>query len=659
MSKQILVVEDELVVAKDIQNRLESLGYSVPAMVSSGEEAVRKAAEIRPDLVLMDIKLEGDMDGVEAAEKIWQSLNIPVIYLTAYGDDQTLQRAKLTEPFGYILKPFETRELHSNIAMTLHKHRIESKLREKEEWLSTLLESIGDAVIATDKEENITFMNVVAEALTGWKQKEVLGKTLNTAFNIVNEKDHSHEESLAKVAIRKNAITNLEERNVMLVTKDGEEKTIDDSAAPIKDHEGNITGCIIVFRDVSRRRQAELELERYRHHLETLVEERTNELTTTNEQLQSEIVDRRRAEEEANETKENLQNIINSASEVIISIDRKNRVTLWNRTAELITGYKGKNVIGKHVAELPVFSSSDELLDNLKSFFRGKKPRFNELILKTKDGNKRIIRVSSSPVKTNGEQYTGVLFVGTDITQDLETHGRLLKGNCYLIPDKDNKSALDLFITLCKSDYEGLFITRATPGIIKDMTLLRGSQVTLLSQEKLGEFENISNPGMLLTSIKGFAEGNPQPVILLDGVHYLLTRFSFEEFADALYQIREIVSNTNSILFLRLDPLLLDRRQMAVVKNELQPLPSQKIDDVEIRDELYDLLKFIYKQKQNNNEVSIKKISKEFSIVGKTSTKRVKMLENMGLIFTKKRGRLKTLHLSQKGKKLLRKRQMG
>jgi len=156
VSKQILVVEDDPVVAKDIKNSLEDLGFSVPAVISTGEEAVQKARELQLDLILMDIKLEGEMDGVEAANQIWQRFNIPVIYLTAYGDDQTLQRAKITEPYGYLLKPFEVRELHSNIEMALYKHRIESKLRDKEEWLSTVVESIGDAVIAVDKEEYIT-----------------------------------------------------------------------------------------------------------------------------------------------------------------------------------------------------------------------------------------------------------------------------------------------------------------------------------------------------------------------------------------------------------------------------------------------------------------------------------------------------------------------
>src|SRR5437016_7988221 len=110
---RILVVEDEAIVAEDIQSRLENLGYAVPAVASSGEEAMRKAVETHPDIVLMDIVLKGNMDGVEAAEQMRDRFNIPVVYLTAYSDDSTFQRAKAAEPLGYVLKPFEERELQT------------------------------------------------------------------------------------------------------------------------------------------------------------------------------------------------------------------------------------------------------------------------------------------------------------------------------------------------------------------------------------------------------------------------------------------------------------------------------------------------------------------------------------------------------------------
>lgn len=121
---KILVVEGEAIVAKDIQNTLKSLGYDAPAIALSGEEAINKSEQIHPDLLFMGIVLKGEMDGIEAAEKIRNHFNIPVVYLAAYMDEKTLQRAETTGPFGYILKPFEERELHTTIETTLSKFKM-------------------------------------------------------------------------------------------------------------------------------------------------------------------------------------------------------------------------------------------------------------------------------------------------------------------------------------------------------------------------------------------------------------------------------------------------------------------------------------------------------------------------------------------------------
>jgi PAS domain S-box-containing protein len=152
---QILVVEDEGIVALNIQSGLESLGYDVPVVVASGEEAIEEAERTRPDLVLMDIMLAGEMDGVEAAEQIRQRFNIPVIYLTAYVDDDTLQRARITEPFGYLLKPFEERELHTTIEMALYKHKAEEALRRRDAILGAVSFAAEQFLKAASWQENI------------------------------------------------------------------------------------------------------------------------------------------------------------------------------------------------------------------------------------------------------------------------------------------------------------------------------------------------------------------------------------------------------------------------------------------------------------------------------------------------------------------------
>ncbi|MFY1110333.1 MAG: response regulator [Methanosarcinaceae archaeon] len=129
---KILVVEDQNIVALNIRNKLKNLGYTVPATAATGEEAIRKAELTDADLVLMDIMLKGDMDGISAAQEIKSQFGIPILYLTAYTDEETLGRAKMTEPAGYISKPFKEEDLHSNIEMALHKHRLERGEKETE-----------------------------------------------------------------------------------------------------------------------------------------------------------------------------------------------------------------------------------------------------------------------------------------------------------------------------------------------------------------------------------------------------------------------------------------------------------------------------------------------------------------------------------------------
>jgi PAS domain S-box-containing protein len=256
---QILIVEDNNIVAIELRDRLQGLGYTIAALTSSGEEAIEKAAETRPDLVLMDIRLKGDLNGMEAAEEIRAHFDIPVVYLTACTDENTLQRAKITEPYGYILKPFEARGLHSTIEIALYKHKIERKLKESERWLATTLKSIGDAVIATDIKGYVRFMNPVAEALTGWKQEDALGKDFTEVFNIVDEETRALTESPITKALREGVIASLEDHT--LIAKDGREMAVDNNAAPIRDDKGNVAGAVLVFRDITEHKRAEEALE--------------------------------------------------------------------------------------------------------------------------------------------------------------------------------------------------------------------------------------------------------------------------------------------------------------------------------------------------------------------------------------------------------------
>ncbi|HYH03315.1 MAG TPA: PAS domain S-box protein, partial [Bacillota bacterium] len=253
---KILIVEDSSIVALDIKRCLTSLGYQISEVCSTGAAALQSIQTVPPDLVLMDINLKGDMDGITAAQHIKELYNLPVIYLTAYSDKETLTRAKITEPFGYIIKPFEERELNTTIEMALYRYQMSRKLKESEKWLGTTLHSIGDAVIATDKDTRIKLMNPVAEKLTGWTQEEAVGKELDRVFKIINESTRNPVISPAQKVLENGMVMGLA-NHTLLISKSGEEIPIDDSAAPIKDDQGQIIGVVLVFRDIVERKRSE------------------------------------------------------------------------------------------------------------------------------------------------------------------------------------------------------------------------------------------------------------------------------------------------------------------------------------------------------------------------------------------------------------------
>jgi len=252
----ILIVEDERIIAEDISRTLERIGYAVVGIVSSGEEAIKRTAETRPDVVLMDIKLQGHMDGTEAASRIRDEFDIPVVYLTAYADDGTLQRAKTTEPYGYVIKPFQERELHSSIEIALYKHRMERQLKVSERWLCATLRSIGEAVIATDPSGRIKFMNPIAEALTGWKQEDASDRRLQEVFKVIDEETQEPDKDPVGRFIQQAPCAN-PGRGTLLIRADGRRTPVEGNAAYIRDDKGNMTGVVLVLRDVAERRRAE------------------------------------------------------------------------------------------------------------------------------------------------------------------------------------------------------------------------------------------------------------------------------------------------------------------------------------------------------------------------------------------------------------------
>jgi hypothetical protein len=248
--KQILIVEDEGLIAADIQKRLQRLGYAVPGVARSGEEALQIVRSGPFDLVLMDIRLRGEMDGIATAGALKTACDTPIVYITAHADQETIRRAKLTEPFGYILKPIGDGDLRSAVEIAIYKHEMERRLRNSEAWLSTTLSSIGDGVIATNTSGEVVFMNPVAGRLTGRSAASAQGVPLMDVMDLCDE-------STSRPA--KDPTYDLlpgETRVYTLVSRTGEKVLVEIGCFENRSAD-EVLGAIIVLRDIRIRRELE------------------------------------------------------------------------------------------------------------------------------------------------------------------------------------------------------------------------------------------------------------------------------------------------------------------------------------------------------------------------------------------------------------------
>ncbi|TFG84037.1 MAG: GGDEF domain-containing response regulator [Spirochaetales bacterium] len=246
-NERILIVEDEKIIAIDLQRRLERFGYSVVGMANDGETSISMALELLPDIILMDIMLGGNMDGIEAALAIKASRDIPFIFLTAFTDERTLERAKEAEPFGYILKPFKERELYTTIDIALYKHSMEGKLTRQERLFSAILHSINDGIIATDMDLKIQFMNPVAEEISGFREGAARGKNISqflTLTDVKTQKDLLA--AAAQVTDQALFFNEVPVRNAL-----GQSLMVDGSITRIHESDNATEGFVITMRDIT------------------------------------------------------------------------------------------------------------------------------------------------------------------------------------------------------------------------------------------------------------------------------------------------------------------------------------------------------------------------------------------------------------------------
>ena len=347
MSLNVLITEDDFISANILKQTLLQLGYNVVAVAKTAEESLDFAQKLSPDFVMMDINLPGKIDGIEATKRIRTLLHIPVIYLTSSSDNVTLERALKTEPNGYVLKPFKKQELYTVIEMALYRDSLEKKIKANEQLISLTLESIGDGLITTDENGNISMINKVAQDLIACNIKEVLGNPATDFYIVKNEKDKSYIKDFD--SLLKSVQINDAKDDYYLLSKNNTSTPINQTIAPIKDENNVIKGYIITFRDVSVKKKAEEYLKQMNEELELRVTERTIELKSKNEELENEIEKRRIVEKNLQLALEKEKELSELKSRVVTTISHEFKTPLTSiySSAEILEKYAQKEEINE------------------------------------------------------------------------------------------------------------------------------------------------------------------------------------------------------------------------------------------------------------------------------------------------------------------------
>ncbi len=253
-SSKILIVEDELVVAADLEDHLRDLGFEIVGTAGTAEQALALAARERPELILMDIQLQGKSEGIETADAIRRKWDIPVVFLTAYTNEDIMRKARAAGAYGFLSKPFRVEDLKATILIALQQHRLGKELFAEHNWLTTMLASLSDGVIAADASGCVRYVNPAAEILTNWSSQEAVGKAIEEVYPLT----HMDGSEVLQCHLRRalEARSPIPKEWFLMKVRDGHYLPVEDSAAPIIE-EGHLLGAVTIFLDITDRLEAE------------------------------------------------------------------------------------------------------------------------------------------------------------------------------------------------------------------------------------------------------------------------------------------------------------------------------------------------------------------------------------------------------------------
>ena len=493
---RILVVEDESIVAIDLSHTLTSLGYEVVDTVGTGEEALRQLRKNRPDLVLMDIQLRGELDGIQVAEQIQNSLRIPVIYLSAYSDAKTLSRAKLTEPYGYIMKSFDHNDLHSTIEMALYRHEMERKVVESEKLLSTTFASISDGVLTCDPEGKLRLMNPAARTMLAIKEDEL--PELAVSRLPVAAENYFEEEVPDPFRIEPRLLLPTFTGRYFFRARTGRFPVVC-TVSPILGQGNEITGFVYILRNIEE-------------------------------------------EHQVREIQARLASIVENSEDAIIGSSTDGTIISWNIGARKLFGYQDAEVEGKNLSLLvPDFLPNEipEMLDRIRN---GEIIDHYETLRRRRDGGLLDMSIKLSPVHDSRGELMAVSLIARDMSKRKQLEKEILE-----IEDRErSRIGQDLHdslgqqltgIMLRLKAHEGKIVRNTESDILVDDT----REIQLLVRHAIEQTREMAKGLVPITlQTNGLVEALQELSLYCQSMYGVSTEFSGPSGETGLSQIAEL-----------------------------------------------------------------------------------------------------------------------
>ncbi len=348
-----------------------------------------------------------------------------------------------------------------------------------------------------------------------------------------------------------------------------------------------------------------------------------------------------------------LELLVNSISKIIFTINVNNKVNIWNKTTEATTGIKQNEIRGKDFTTKGIFENISEIQSYIDDVSTGKIGFLKNIVLRLPHNDKRIWEVSASSLKQNNE-IAEIIFICSDITFKEQSQGEFVPGLSYIILDTKIEKIQDIFKSLLNQNWTGYYISRTN----EDIALVFQGNIPKFSSISMDKDKpiTISTLDELYNNIATFAKTTDRAVILLDRIDFLITQFSFHEVVKTLYNINDVIKKHKCLFFIRINKRYITEEQYALLQEEFNKLPSRELARIQLNDDEYNMLYHIIQQNEKNNLVTQTYICKEIKISKVTAQKRIMDLSSQGLILSRKQGRIKCLYITEKGKELLKSR---